>query len=610
MNPKRGPFRGRRFVSPRWWLMSGAFIIVFILAIGAISFLKIWRSTPAGFHPAIRISLLDRVQSWSLSRNAKAAMGTGRYESAHRSRGLAIANHPGDIGLIREHLRAFGRINPSYDLGQEAWAVGSWLLRLSRTNRNDIDLVVEGLEHAGQFGAALRLLDSLDGVGHPDSAARLRIWYHTGQYRKFAELWDRCGKEYDEGSLMHLYSLGVKALLTGAPAAFRELNSAYTRIGPYDSGYVRSRQIALRAHAAWFHAETSKQLFVELEKRGKATLSDQLVYGQLLIRKGDIDRIERHFERVTEPSSAREAMALVQALRLAGLSTKAIKAARRAVLEMGSDVPRLYVVLGNLLSEGGLWQELNRLSVEIRNTRELSELVALADYWEALTAWKTGRKERAEVLFRKLGSSVSGYPDLRIQIALKLLALGQTDAADRLVKEGNVPEGGERCYWLMRTSNAVERKDLPDFMDVTAAALRSDDEYGPFINNYLVGLITRQEQPGKALELSRQLLEQSPDYLPYRLIHAHSLILNQRWEEAHSLLTGLEPLVGGNAELYADLLLARFRLAVGNGDFEVALQLLPELNTERLMPETVTWIQQQAARANATIPGMASEQIH
>src|SRR5687767_1739004 len=74
-----------------------AFLLFLTVLAGALSFLpKIWVTSPKGFLPVVKISLLDRVQAGSLKRSARKAAAAGRFDEASYAWQAALANNRAD----------------------------------------------------------------------------------------------------------------------------------------------------------------------------------------------------------------------------------------------------------------------------------------------------------------------------------------------------------------------------------------------------------------------------------------------------------------------------------------------------------------------------------
>src|ERR1041384_7603305 len=67
-----------------WFQLS--FGLVFLLFVAGLLYLpKIWRVSPSGFLPVIRISWLDMTQNWSLKRSARKYMASRDFALAAKS---------------------------------------------------------------------------------------------------------------------------------------------------------------------------------------------------------------------------------------------------------------------------------------------------------------------------------------------------------------------------------------------------------------------------------------------------------------------------------------------------------------------------------------------
>src|SRR5438105_4349092 len=63
----------------KWFRL--AFLLFLAVFAGALLFLpKIWVASPKDFLPVVKVSLLDRFQTWSLKRSARKAVATGHYD--------------------------------------------------------------------------------------------------------------------------------------------------------------------------------------------------------------------------------------------------------------------------------------------------------------------------------------------------------------------------------------------------------------------------------------------------------------------------------------------------------------------------------------------------
>jgi hypothetical protein len=83
------------------WFRAAVIAMVLLGLAAALMLPKIWNVAPAGWTQEIRISGLDVLQAWSLSRTAERQERTGKPDAALYSWGAALANYPTRPALCR-----------------------------------------------------------------------------------------------------------------------------------------------------------------------------------------------------------------------------------------------------------------------------------------------------------------------------------------------------------------------------------------------------------------------------------------------------------------------------------------------------------------------------
>src|SRR5579862_593361 len=116
----------------KFWFRVAVLGFLFLLLFLALFLPRIWRVTPRGFRPVVKISGLDKLQCWSLKRTGREEMAAGNFERAHYAWQAAVANNLADVAALRGLIS-----NLAHWAGSppESLAVGvtfsSWLLRLT-----------------------------------------------------------------------------------------------------------------------------------------------------------------------------------------------------------------------------------------------------------------------------------------------------------------------------------------------------------------------------------------------------------------------------------------------------------------------------------------------
>lgn len=109
-----------------------------------LAVVRIWNVAPPGSEQKVRISVVDLVQAWNLSRTARRLESAGDDEGALRCWGTAIANHPTRPELSRSYIETALRLPDQRDRLHRAAGQLDPLLRLSGTNANGSDALQSG----------------------------------------------------------------------------------------------------------------------------------------------------------------------------------------------------------------------------------------------------------------------------------------------------------------------------------------------------------------------------------------------------------------------------------------------------------------------------------
>ena len=116
-------------------------IVSLVIVTAGIMLPKMWRRTPDGFKPIVRISGLDKLQAWSLHRSALRLEAEGKERPAIMAWERAVANDPCDLELARGNLRAIIKWDKRNEFRPSALGQGLWLLRIGQTNMADVELM-------------------------------------------------------------------------------------------------------------------------------------------------------------------------------------------------------------------------------------------------------------------------------------------------------------------------------------------------------------------------------------------------------------------------------------------------------------------------------------
>ena len=184
-----------------------------LIGFGILTILKVFRSTPPGFRPNVRMSVLDKLQAYSLAQAARKAAAEGHVDDAILGWQSAIANDPGDPNLQRGLIETL--VNAS-DAPQKFYALGAshafYLLRLAHTNEADLNLTAQLLSRYGLDSFLVGFLQPNDAnLTSEQAGAYLRSLFHLGSMDTFGNVWTRYSNSLASNREMALYQSAWQA---------------------------------------------------------------------------------------------------------------------------------------------------------------------------------------------------------------------------------------------------------------------------------------------------------------------------------------------------------------------------------------------------------------
>ena len=186
----------RLFILDPWFRIVSVLILLGVVAI-AIALPKIWRVTPPGFQPQVRVSLLNLAQAWQLRRSARELAAEGSPDEAAAAWRAAVLKNLGHLPTIREALRATVSLpNQTAAALEQAAKFPAWLVALGGTNAQDIGLVAQLCDRTGRSDEVYDLLHPLrDQLSTDDQVLYLKTLLDRGDSSEER----RAGKECRSG---------------------------------------------------------------------------------------------------------------------------------------------------------------------------------------------------------------------------------------------------------------------------------------------------------------------------------------------------------------------------------------------------------------------------
>ena len=650
-SPKKGSRRdwaARRLA--RWPLLrlmaqSRPFLLVVLAAFGIaiagpLMLLKIWRVTPPDFKPLVRVSLLDRIQAWSLARSARAAEARGDFENANQAWRAAAANVPVDYEALRGGLLVIPRLPKPTDYASTALAMGSWMIRLGHTNATDLELVASVWNRCQLYERTAAISTAVPSV-HSAALDRLLAiaLFQSGRYAAFQKLLS-ANSALATAVNQATNPTAADAALKDSDVEFRAISLAYLAIwGPTDQ---RDKALKLlqemgqnpKSETLAYEMEMTvflqlkdlggmRQAFEHLQANGRVGIWHLTAYWTLLYIEGKKDEaVALAKEANPVPKTDNDVMRLVSTFTLLGMFDEAEQLCRRYF----SDPPWVQegaLMRSDLLMRMRRWDDLRLLAYQIRRYPDVeSALGGFSSFIEGMAEWAQGYTDNAERAFQKAVDARFPDPRLAIQVAKSLLDIKEAKYAEPILVAHWKQLDNEpvflnllvQCAYYLHKSefgksesansgpaNDQENKGLT-LMDVVTKLYQlspKDPEKDPVsMNNYAATLLLYRKRPEEAISLTLQLLQKYPNSLDIQLNHATALTMNDRLDDAEKLLIRI-PTDRMDAATLAQYHLTMFELRLKQGRIEEARSELRAIDTSQLYPVQVAWLEETSPQLDA-----------
>jgi hypothetical protein len=579
----------------RWVLLATAGVVFLVVLISV----RLWRATPPDFTPEVRVSLLEYAQGWSLKRTARRLAEAGEDAPAVAALYSAIAKNPGDIEALRAVLRLLADSESMPDQSQRrASAIPSQLLRLTRTNADDVLVVAGYYRKRGLPAAVYELLDPRkDALPVKYDLIYLGSLIEGGRHEEYASRWPRHQTELANDPEFGLYHLAYQAIW-GPESERRAAREALAAA----AADPRRRVLALRLQLVLFaevgDADGYGQTLDRLEGSHAARDYEHIGYWLQLVKAGRQAEARALAEAyIVRPETPGEVLCLGQAYLLLGMKEQAEQYLRSACVRfggyVGAGVRQLWFDRANLVVSNENWRGLLALAREARAMPVVvNQLVGWIDFIEAVAHRRLGHADEALLAVRQ--SIRRGMPtaEIAVQAAGTMRELGYLDAARDILAPWESERDDDSTYWRILFQVAEAMKEDSALLLKAAVKLRRlnpGDRLWEF--NYAVALIVNRQNAGEAVAITREMLARQPKLVAVRLNHAMALALTQRYDEAEKLILTLDP------EHLTDIekpsyYCCVFEVQLGLGNLEKARQALPWVRRARLFPNEVQWLKQ------------------
>jgi hypothetical protein len=565
------------------WLSGVA--LLGLVAGTALMFPKLWRVTPMGFEPEVRISVLDYLQCRSLKRAAARAQAEGRGREASFAWLSAIANNPADRDAVRGSLeQVLADSGSGAEQQREVMWHAQWLLRLGATNAADLPLVVRAYERYRLYDVLEELLApreaALTGL---EAGAYLRALFYLDRIERFANAYARLAPKADGPEELELFWAAYLAGW-GDPAQAgqgRARLDAAVEIEPR-----RLLALRLRLAVAGRRADVTgfERDFAALEGAWADSALDHARRWDLLLASGRKEEAARHaLAYGGVPSSALELVRVAEAYGRLGLDAQADDLLERHTLPF-RDVMAVWVLRAHRYLESRRWEDVLRLANEMRRQRAAgSSLLGYSYYLEGRVHAARGIRASADERFARAGGLGIEHAGLGLGAAAAMAELGYLGPADEVLRRLEAACERRLDYWFLRFSVAHERKQLEVMARAAERAYELEPGHPVHVNNRAAVLLLKRERPEEVIGLTLRLMAQDPRSVVHRINHSLALIQNERYAEAAAVLEALPlaTLSGPEATAYQ---LCRFEIYAHGGEAGRAWAALDRVDRGYLFP--------------------------
>ncbi|HOX02337.1 MAG TPA: hypothetical protein P5555_00870 [Candidatus Paceibacterota bacterium] len=580
----------------RFFLYSSGFRflvlgVVVAAALGALSILRLMRVSPRDFNPVIRVSALDLLQAWSLSRAARQAEQENRMEDAIHAWRSAIGNNAANPEYSRGLLRSIVQSDRPVAFAATGLHQSQFLLRLTRTNLADLALTVGLLDRLGLNQEILRLLDSPPQELSPAiRCAFLKALFMAGQIDRFRQEKEPGAAPLPDDPELGLFLAAYDAGW-GDPGTVAHARAQLEAAQRDPRSEVLAHRLQLIVSKRLEDPDRYLRSLERLEELPADRPSDHFGYWQLLAavgRQGEAIRLAQNYSR--PPETAQDLYSFAAICLSLDQRDPARQALRQYTPQFSEFVP-LWQIHADILTLESDWDALGALAVQIRQqSAARDELMAFTFFLDGRAELGRQNRDAAQAAFEKsLDYPFSDGP-LAYRLARELAQFGFTDLAFQFVSRHQnilqrVPD-----YWTLHLDLARELRRAEDILRATRALYLARTNDIVLINNYAAALIINRQNPDEAVRLTLEVLARNPSSAIAKINHGLALAQNSRPKDAQAILDTIQPASLSPVEA-SSFYLARYEISLQLEQWDQAFDAYQRILPEYHLPPEITWIE-------------------
>ncbi len=588
-----------------WFRLAVISFLVFVILL-VLCVPKMWTVTPEGVYPARQVSLIDKLQAWRLRRAAERLASQSQFDQSLQVWLSAAEKNPGDPELPRGYLRTIKQIPHKAKSLETTLAQADWLLRLSRTNLADVELVASVYEHMQVHGATTALVSKLgDSLPAPVELAYLKALFNENDLDRFRQRWQTARDRLPPAPEVDLFK-AAHALGWGTGQSATDARNTLLAAGKSGERQVVASRLLLRVSRRLRDVTTAQTALNRLVDLRQDNMSDHSTFWRLLIDMGRSAEAAQLVQAyVKEPGTALEAIELADTYARVGLPRRAVDVLEGAIKTFGFST-QVCARYASVLMDEKDWAGLRALALKLRSHPGLpNSLRAFSYYMEGQSELGEGRRDSAEAAFDRIATVDTEDPDLGLALVNGLLDAGLLTQALAAITRLEEQLQHRRDYWNAVSRAAFVQTNMVMVLRAAQKAYEIEPSDPITRNNYATALLVERANPADALRLTEGLAEQLPGNAMARVNHAAALAQNGRAKEAIDFLARSEIARFTPQEL-SQYFLVRFEASLQLNLSAEARTNRDRIDRSHLYPLQRRWLEQNEKKLpapSATTPG-------
>lgn len=573
--------------------------VILLLAGMAFPFcvVHIWRTSPAGFEPVIKVSVISLVQAWSLQRTARQQVAAKQWDDAILSWQTALAHNPASTNTVRALLET-GLQMDKIGSRQNLMANQSiWLLRLGGTNTADVELVTRVFERMDLPDYTVFFLRPFEDHLTPVmQATYLKALFNLGDMDQFHTWMDKSAALIDKDAELRLYRAAYQAGW-GEPGVITAGRETLAEALEHPTWRTLANRLQLKVSVQNRDLPAFERALHTLEDWRMDRPIDHVHYWRMLAdagRKAEALAAASSFPNA--PTTAQEAILMAQTLHSLGRKDHAIEILQNNSRNF-SYSDSLWIYHASLLLDAKRWEDLRTLALTIRQESNVREQLAGFSYFlEGRAELGLERKALASEAFRTAVDRGVKSPRVGLYVGGELTRLGYPELGSQILTPLMKESARTPAYWqqMFAAANALRNASMLVLASSNYHQLYPRNYAA--INNYAAALLCSRQRPEEAVRLTMELVQMQPNSSGAAINHALALCMNRRVDEAEKLLKKLSPdrLSPEEASSY---FLGWFQVYFERGQWDDARRTAEKIDREQLFDSENLWFKECLEKA-------------